>query len=429
MILRNLTITFLFIVFCLLASAQKPDEQNRLLQVPLSFLAGNPEHPIGIFALDLPFYFPGTQTSSSQFSFSYTMANVWHPQAWFYYPQNLTAAQKSVNSEIYMTWRPTYFKTIGVETEVKTFQSDGVLQHFRFSWLHNWKKKNSVILNMNAHLLSGGASPLHYLVSDHFIEAFHTSFAIDDNYGRKLYPFDKASIYFQDEDGNSYRKDRGQWFTSVLDAHYYRELLNHSSKLSHGQLMAGLHLSMPLNSLHRHFIPGLSVGYKYDRLINSKMSVTLAVDGGMTFPTFVKSGESVKAIDNATRGVFKFYLGGNWAVNEKSILQFGLLSNIQGALLDGGNNKWGQLGYDEIGVEYLGEGDVWEGEEVNQEFWLARITPAAMYYFSYKAYLVFGLVRNQHQFNFYLGEDFFYINNAPDFQLGFEYIIPLARKK
>jgi hypothetical protein len=428
MIWRNLTFILLFVVHSFFCKAQLSGNSNRLLEAPVSFLAANPEHPIGIFALDLPFYFPGGQTTGSQLAFSYTMANVWHPKAWFYYPQNLTAEQKRLNSELYMTWRPAYFETIGVETKVKSFQSDGVLQHFRFSWLRKWKDKNSIILNMNAHLLSGGSSPLHYFVSDHFIEAFHSDFAIDDNYGRKLYPFNKASILFEDENGKTYRKDKGEWFTSVIDAHYYRQLYTHTSGYSRKQLMGGVHLSVPLNSLHRYVIPGLSLGYRYDRLMTAKTSVTLAVDGGFTNPVFLKTGSSVNAIDNPWRGVLKFYLGENWAVTEKSILQFGLLSNIQGALLNGANNKRGQYGYDEIGIQYLGEGDVWEGEEISQEFWLARITPAALYYFSYKAYLVIGWQRKSGQFNFYLGEDLIYINNAPDFQLGFEYIIPLGRK-
>ncbi|WP_320167948.1 hypothetical protein [Mangrovibacterium marinum] len=427
--LKKPILTALFIFLCLFARAQQEKGQNELLQLPLSLLAANPEHPIGIFALDLPFYFPGTSTNGSQLAVSYTLANIWHPQAWFYYPQNLTAAQKSLNKDLYMTWRPTYFQTIGAQTQVKTFQSDGVLQHFRFSWIRNWKQTSSLILTMNAHLLSGGSSPLHYPVSDSFIEDFHSTFAIDDNYGRRQYPFNRASILFADENGNQYRKDKGDWFTSVFDAHYYRELFRQSSALWSAQLTAGVHLSVPFNSLHRYLIPGVSLGLRYDRLMTARSSATFAMDGALTNPTFLKTGKSVEAIDNSFRSALKFYLGLNRTVGKQSLLQLGLLSNIQGALLKGGTNKWGQLGYDEIGVEYLQKGDQWEGEEVNQEFWLARITPAALYYFSYKAFFVVGWKHRARQFNFYLGEDFFYINNAPDFQLGFEYLIPLSHKK
>ena len=429
MILRFRFLTLILLLPAFVARSQDVEEQNRMLQLPIYFSGINPDHAIGIFALDLPFYFPADDNPQNQFSLSYTMANTWHPQAWFYYPQNLTAEQQKVNSELYMTWRPTYFETIGAETKVKTFQSDGVLQHFRFAWIRKWKEKNSFILNMNAHLLSGGGSPLHYLVSDHFIEAFHSSFAVDDNYGRKLYPFNKANIQFIDEDGNKYRKDKGDWFTSVIDMHYYRQLYSRNTANTHILANGGLHLSLPLNSLHRYIIPGLSVGFRLDKLTSEKTSITLGGDLGITNPTFFKTGSSVKTIDQSFRQAYKIYFGANVAVSRKSVLQFGLLNNIQGALMKGGNNNWGQEGYDQIGIQFLEAGDIWEGEEISQEFWLARITPASLYYFSYKAYFVIGWQRKQHQFNFYIGEDFFYINNAPDFQIGFEYVIPLFGKK
>jgi len=424
---RLLTLSFL--VLSVVTRAQVDEMQSRLLQVPVYFSCINPDNAIGIFALDLPFYFPAGDKPDNQLSLSYTMANTWHPQAWFYYPQNLTSEQSQVNRELYMTWRPTYFQTIKAETKVKTFQSDGVLQHFRFAWLKKWNDRNSFILNVNAHLLSGGASPLHYLVSDHFIEAFHSNFAVDDNYGRKLYPFNRANIQFIDEDGKKYRKDKGDWFASIVDMHYYRQLLDRANGFTHFQLHAGLHLSIPLNRLHEYLIPGVSTGIRLDKLTNHKTSVTLAVDMGVTAPTFLKTGSTMKAIDKAFRHTFKLYVGGNVVLSDKSILQFGLLNNVQGALLKGAHNGWGQDNYDEVGVRFLEEGDVWEGEDISQEFWLAKITPASLYFFSYKAYLVIGWQRKLKQFNIYFGEDFFYINNAPDFQLGVEYVFPLSWKK
>ena len=427
--LRSWLSLLIVLFFTNTGQAQKSEGPNRLLQVPIYFSGINPDHAIGNFSLDLPFYFPANDSITDHFSVSYDMANTWHPQAWFYYPQNLTQEQQQLNSELYMTWRPTYFKASGAEAKVKTYQSDGVLQHFRLAWIRKWKEKNSLILNMNAHLLSGGASPLHYFVSDHFIEAFHSKFAVDNNYGRKEYPYNRASIQFVDEDGNKYRKEKGDWFTSVLDAHYYRQFLNINTDYSHIQLNGGVHLSVPFNSLHPYVIPGISAGFRLDRLTSPKTSVTLAIDAGVTNQTFLKVGEGVKAIDKPFRETFKFYFGGNIAITDQSIFQFGLLNNIQGALMKGSNNDWGQVDYDEIGIRFLQEGDTWEGEMISQEFWLAKITPASVYYFSYKAYFVLGWLRNSRQFNFYMGEDFFFINNAPDFQMGFEYIFPLSRKK
>lgn len=408
--------------------AQTVDDSNAMLQLPFYFSGVNPEHPIGIFTLDFPFYFPVETSPKDQLSISYNMANTWHPKAWFYYPQNLTAEQRRLNRALYMTWRPTFFKAIGVESKIKSFQSDGVLQHFRLAWIRQWNRKNSFILNLNAHLMSGGSSPLHALVSDHFIEWFHSGFAVDDNYGRRLFPFNQASIQFTDEDGNTFRKNRGEVFTSVVDLHYYHQLMNRQTDYSRIQLQGGGHLSVPLNELHPYLIPSLSMGFRADRMISHRNSLTFAADAAWSNLRFLKLGEGVNAIDKDWRSSIKLYAGVNLALGNERILQIGMLNNWQGALAEGSNNGWGQAGYPEIGMEFLTEGDVWEGEPISQEFWLARISPAAMYYFSYKAYFIFGLHRNDHHFNLTIGEDFFFINNAPDFQIGFEYIIPLSKK-
>jgi len=409
--------------------AQEADADHPLIEIPLYYAGINPEHAIGIFSLDMPMFFPGSKASSSEISISVTMGNTWHPKAWFYYPQLLTAEQAQVNRELYMTWRPIYFETIGAETKVKSFQSDGVLQHFRMAWLKSWKEKNSLVVNMNLHLLTGGSSPLNYLVSDNFIEDFHTRFAVDDNYGRRLFPFNKASLQFDDENGKSYRRDKGDLFTSVVDLHYYRQLINYKTRYSQSQLAAGLHLSVPLNKLHRYTIPGISAGARLNKLTGAKTSVTLAADAGLAFQTALKSGTTVKAIDHPLRQLYKLYVGGNIVLTPKDIFQFGLLQNYQSALMKGSKNDWGQVDYKEIGVSFLEEGDIWEGEEITQEFFLARTTPAALYFFSYKAFFVFGWLHKNHRFNMYIGEDFFYINNAPDFQLGFEYSFPLQLGK
>ncbi|MFV0376483.1 MAG: hypothetical protein ACK5JD_04185 [Mangrovibacterium sp.] len=407
--------------------AQPDNSLANMLRVPLYFSGINPEHPAGIFSLDFPFYFPVDENRRDRLSVSYNMANNWHPQAWFYYPQNLTPEQQQLNEVLYMTWRPTYFKAIGVESKIKSFQSDGVLQHFRISWIRQWNPKNSFIINMNAHLLSGGSSPLHYPVSDRFIEWFHSNFAVDDNYGRRLFPFNRAFIQFIDEDGRTFRRDKGDVFTTVVDLHYYRRLLNHTTSYSNVYLQAGGHLSVPLNTFHPYLIPALSAGLRVDRLVSNRSSLTLAADAALSRQRFLKLGSGVNAIDKDWRSSIKLYFGANVNLGNNRVLQLGLLNNWQGALMQGSNNGWGQAGYPKIGMAFLQEGDTWEGEPVSQEFWLARITPAALYYFSYKAYFVVGLHRNNHHFNFTIGEDFFFINNAPDLQIGFEYIVPLSK--
>jgi hypothetical protein len=420
------------LVLCMVSPAfsQSDDNFDEILQVPVFYPEINPESPVGIFSLDLPFYFPVEKPDKHQLSFAYTMGNTWHPRARMLYPQNLTPKQRSEIKDIYMAWRPEYFDAMEIKTEDKVFQSDGVLQQFKFTYLNTWTSKHSLIVNFNIHRLSSGQSWHNFLVSDGFIEAFHSNFAIEDNYGRKLFPYNKAFIQFDDEEGNSYRKDKGDMFLSVLDAHYYRQLYNYKNSKWHFDSQVGAHLSLPLNKFHPYIIPGLSAGIRTDFRLGPRSSITYAIDGGITDQTWVKVGEGIRAIDWKYRKTARSFVGYNFISKKKNTMVIGVLVNYQDPLMKGYYFTWDQTGYHEIGVEFLKEGDYWEGEPISQEFFLSKLTPASLYYFSVKTYFLLGFHKNGHEFNVYCGEDLFSVNNAPDVQFSFQYrFSPFAKKK
>ncbi|MGV8094950.1 MAG: hypothetical protein AB2L24_24110 [Mangrovibacterium sp.] len=412
-------IFFLMLLFFPVFS-QTDDSSNDILQVPLFFTEANPESPVGIFSLDFPFYFVVGNPSDRQLSFGYSMGNVWNPKAWFYYPMNLTANQADKIDDLFMTLRPEYFMDNDIETKRKSYQADGVLQHFRLTWLNHWKSKNSLILNMNVHLLSSGKSPVNFLVSDRFIEEWHSAVAVEDNFGRRLYPFNRAAIEFEDEEGNRFRKDKGDIFLGVLDAHYYRQLYHTGGKKWNFSTQMAFHLSVPLNNFHPYLIPGINAGIRNDFLLGRRTSVTVAFDGGGTHQTFIKTGEGVQAIDRKFRIQSNFYAGINVRTKKRTVV-FGMLNQYQDPLMKGGHLDWNQTGYDQIGIQFLEEGDTWEGEPVTQQFWLAKLTPAALYNFSVRTYFILGFHQKDRVFNIFVGEDMITINNAPDFQVGFQY--------
>lgn len=408
--------------------AQTDDESNNILQVPLFFTEANPESPAGIFSLDLPFYFGTGNPSGHQLSFGYSMGNVWNPKASFIYPQQMTARQSAVNDEVYMTLRPKFFRDNDIHTTEKTYQADGVLQHFRFTWLNRWKDKNSLILNLNLHMLWTGKSMLNVLVSDRFIENWHSAVAVEDNYGRRLYPFNRAAIEFRDEEGNVFRKEKGDVFLGVFDAHYYRDLYRFSTSKLRFSTQAAFHFSVPLNDFHPYAIPGFSAGGRSDFLLGSRSSLTLALNGGGTFQTLLKTGEGVQAIDRRFRTQAGFYAGVN-VKGKRGITMIGILNQYQDPLMKGGRLDWDQSGFDEIGIRFLDEGDTWEGVPVTKEFWLAKLTPAALYSFSVKTYFILGFHRKSNSFTIFVGEDMIALNNAPDFQLGFQYRFSLPVRR
>ena len=101
---------FILLIFSVSSAyAQVDDDFSSVLKVPLFFSEVNPESPAGIFALDLPFYFPGDNIEKEQFSFGYSMGNTWHPQASFVYPQNITTEQKTQLDGISNVFAPEIF--------------------------------------------------------------------------------------------------------------------------------------------------------------------------------------------------------------------------------------------------------------------------------------------------------------------------------
>jgi hypothetical protein len=281
---------------------------------------------------------------------------------------------------------------------------------------------------MNVHLLSTGKSPVNFLVSDYFIEEWHSAVAVEDNFGRRLYPFNRAAIEFEDEEGKKFRKDKGDIFTGVFDAHYYRQLYQARTPNWHLSTQAALHFSVPLNDFHPYLIPGFSAGIRTDFLLGQRNSVTLAVDGGVTHQTLFKTAEGVHMIDWKFRRQGSIYAGFNVLTKKRTVV-FGILNQYQDPLMKGGNLGQNQTGYDEIGIQFLEEGDTWEGEPISQQFWLAKLTPASLYYYSFRTFFILGLHRENRAFTIFIGEDMIAINNAPDFQIGFQYSFKLKGKR
>ena len=417
---------FFFIISLFFPVSGKAQESNKVLELPLFFTEGNPESPVGIFSLDFPFYFPTKSQPKHKLSFGYSMGNVWHPKSWYYYPHNMTQEQSQLVDRLFFVDRPGYFSYDKIETTVKSYHSDGVLQHLRLTSANRWRNKHNLLVNMNVHLLTSGKSFVNYLVSDKFIENFHSAFAVEDNFGRKLYPFNKASIEYMDDVGNVYRIDKGNFFFGVIDAHYYYELYQKARPRSHFYSQIAFHLSVPLNNFHRYVIPGFSIGVRDDMKIGERSAISFAFDGGFTLQKFLKTGNGINAIDKGFRAQGSLYTGYHFAGKNRTFT-FGLLNQYQDPLLKGGYLDWEQRGFDKIGVRYLQEGDFWEGEYVKQEFWLTKLASASLYSFSIKSYIVLGFHKCHRSFNIYIGEDIIAFNNSPDFQVGFQYSFSLHR--
>jgi len=401
---------------------QEEQDKNSLFNSTLFFTEINPEHPSGVFSLDIPFYFSTAENDSRELSFGYSMGNNWNPQVSIYYPQGMTDFQNNVTKKIPIEKRLHYFLNEKIITKKKMYQSDAVLEHLHITYLRK-KRKNSFVFNMNIHWLSGGKAPVNYFVSDNFLEWFHSNFAIEDNFGRKQFPYNESFFEFKDENGNDYSKGRGDVFLTVSDLHYYRNLFEKKTFNSQFCVQASGHLSIPLNSFHAFLIPGISLGLRYDFLLGLRNSFTLAFEGAETFPCFMEMGSDMHFIDRKYREQINLYFGWNRLIKKDCYFNFGVLNNYQGSLIKGGSD------YGKLGVGYLMEGDSWKGNVIPGRFPCNKFSYKAINKPSCKTFFIIGYRKVKgNSFRLYVGEDFFCFNNAPDFQIGFQYSFPIDRK-
>lgn len=410
------------VCFTLNGQTRATDSVPGVFREDVFFNDVNPLHPFGIFTLSTPFYVGTFNNRGGKFSVNYTMANIWHPQATVYYPQNLTQEQRAEVNELFYTKRPAYFTKNNIDTKDKTFSTDGVLQNINLSYLWQMEKKGTLLFKLNTYVLSGGSFPLQYPASDDFIEWVHDELGKDDNFGRRLFPFDQAHIEFTDENNKTIRINKGNTFLGTLDVHYFYPVWRVNNPHSYHTFQVGGHLATPLNKYYQKVSGGLSATLFYRKQIWPRFSMDISLNGMVTASNLLTIKESANIIDKEIRNSAKLYIGANFYKPSKDrTFYVGILNNYQDPYLKGYIFSRSQDKYQDLGVSFLKAGDTWEGEEVKKTFDLPKLTPASMYFFSVKTYLIFGRKTGKEDFTFTIGEDVLSVNNAPDIQFGFNY--------
>jgi len=409
------------IIFILPATGQEEVPASEIFGDDLLMTEVNPLNSFGIFTLNTPFYIGSFKAKGNKFSVENSFGNTWHPKSTVFYPQNMTSEQQQEANSLYITQRPDYFKLNEIATQQKTFSTDGVLQNLSLTYLMQMGKKGSFIFKLNSHLLSGGSSVMHYLVSDKFIEKFHTMVDLEDNFGRKVFDFDQAHILYRDENGRQIRIEKGDAFLGTLDVNYYKPIWQKQKRASYYSAQLGAHLALPLNNFYPKVSGGLSASLLFREKIFPRFYADVAGDFLLSHYALLGFGKSVNMIDRNIRISAKTYLALNIVSKKNRAFCFGLVNNYQDAFLKGYIFSNSQDEFQDLGVSYLQSGDIWEGAVLKGVVPLSKLTAASMYFFSIKSYLFLGFKVIKSDLMFTAGEDYLVVNNAPDIQFGVQY--------
>jgi hypothetical protein len=418
--LKKIWLCLIGVALFLSSQARNETRDTCLFTDDLFLSEVNPLHGFGIFTFNTPFYIGAFNNKEQKFSVGYSSGNTWHPLSTIYYPLNMNARQTQEANALYMTDRPAYFESEGISMQRKTFSTDGVLQTLNFTYLIQLAEKGTFIFKLNTFLLSGGSSPLHYLVSDKFIENIHTQVGLDDNFGRKLFPFDQAHLFYQDENGREISIDKGQAFLGTFDINYYKPIWQAERRTSYFSAQGGAHLSLPLNKYYPKVAGGISVSLLFRKIIFPRFYSDLAADCSFNHYSLASLGKAPNLIDRDIRLSAKSYISLNLISKRDRTFCFGLICNYQDSYLKGNIYNLTQDNYRDLGVSYLKAGDNWDGTTVTKTPRLSKLTAASMYYFSLKPYFFCGFKGKKTDLIFNVCEDYPLVNNAPDVQFGFQ---------
>lgn len=424
------TIFFLFFIVSNLLFAQKNEALSVVFSDNILLTEVNPLHPLGIFTIDYPFYIGTFNKKDTKISAAYSMGNNWHPKATIYYPQNLIDQQREDVNNLFYFNRPAYFEEHGIETKIKSYSADGVLQNLSVTYLWQLAQSGTFIFKLNAHLLSGGSSPVHYLAGDRFISWSHDLVGLHNNYGRCDYMFDQAHIEFVDENNKKIRIDRGTAFLGTFDVHYYRSLWKRENSRSCCAFQVGAHVALPLNNYYSKVAGGVSGAFLYRKQMTPTFSADFGLDFQLSHHSLIHFGDNAEFIDLEVRKSAKQYLAFNFRSNRNGqVYYISVINNYQDPYLNGYMFSLGQDKYADLGASFLQPGDVWEGYTLQKSIVQSKLTVAALCFFSIKTYLILGFKTDNADFSFTIGEDKISVNNAPDIQYGFRYTQTLCRKK
>ena len=206
-----------FFVLILLAALQfSVRAQNDSTSLFKPYLLSN--HPFGMFTSRINHNFNLQATHKKNISFTISRGNVWLPIATNKVPIHQT--DRDILSEYEWHHRNYQITSRNItDFETRTLEADGIFSSYYFQvnqpLADNWDAKFNLKLNS----ITGGKVPVAFLTSDEVIEWFHSNIAGgNDAFGRKKKAFGLGGFYFQDEDKNEITIDNNSFLLSEISA-------------------------------------------------------------------------------------------------------------------------------------------------------------------------------------------------------------------
>ena len=211
-------------------------------------------HSLGLFSARINPHFQLEASKRIRFQCDMATGNVWAPYVQRFRPKH--AEDRALVGQT--LWHQRDNPTLrALSHDSSAFHADAIIKTFIPSLVLPLSTKSDIKFSLRTFLVTAGNFPFATIVSDGFIEAFHSNVkGGEDPFGRKVYGFNKANISFTDQNGKSVELKRNDFVFSGFTTDYFYYSSTRLPLL--GEIYANVGMHMGINTTQTN--PSLDIG-------------------------------------------------------------------------------------------------------------------------------------------------------------------------
>ena len=367
-----------------------------------------PLHPVGVFTLQ-PFMSPPLMSSRKKNSLNIetSAGNVWLPALSIYIPKNINATLDQNLRTLPFYHRLSIFQEATFPRDTIQYAADGIIRNFRIDFRRRIHKQQTIGITLTSHLLTGGGSGINYFLSDAFIERIHTDvIKKDDPFGRKQFPYNEALIEYTDEEGQTFTWKKDQFLFSSVELYYDYHWAFSENNFGHHFLNISGHLLLPTTRMNPYLSAGIGFHWGYQvPLRNKKQALVFMMTANFVKQTIWQVRDGVNPLNRSFNYGIDSYIGYT-KKNKDTKFSVGVQLLTESSFHDGSDMK---RGFETTAFQ--------SRAGFKKPVSWAHLAAISLFSTRQNWNLITTLENHRGSIGFYLQEDF-WVNNAPDFQMG-----------
>ena len=259
-------------------------------------------HPFGLFSSRINHNFQLNAVKNIAVQFDMSSANVWSPFTQTFRPK-LPQDRELVSETKWFDRDNALLRAL--DSDSSSFHADAVIRTFIPSIVFPISKGGELQLSLRMFLVTEGNFPFASVVSDGFIEAFHSNIkGGEDPFARKDYGFNNADIRFTDKNGKSFSLNRNDFVFAGINTDYYWYLRPRLAVLGRLNTNLGVHFGLNTTMVNPSVDVGISQTTTKEVSINEHSFLLFALGTNLLRKNIFDYGEPIELTTN--RFLFSF---------------------------------------------------------------------------------------------------------------------------